>query len=283
MQARRKTCWRPANASESFLENKPRQIAANPPLRAPALERTAESGSVIWFLLIAVALLGMLTMVLTRSGSSVDNAGDYERRALKASEIMRYGQSVQTAIQQLKQSGISENDISFEHGNPATYVNPNCTENACKIFHAGGAGLTYKLPVSANDGSDWVFTAKNLVGSASNPVGTGGFNTGNDLIMVLPHVTEQMCNQINKLVGIQGIPVDNSGIDLQPFDGSFLYTADISIVDSNSVIILSTGNPGAGILDGDPSPFELDNKPAGCYSDANDANQYYFYYTLLAR
>ena len=226
--------------------------------------KAGQSGNVLIFILIAVALLAALTMVLSRSGSSVDQSGNVEQNRISGSDLMRYGKSIETAIQQMKLSGISENELSFAHG--SEYPNSNCTRSDCLLFDVGGAGLNYRTFPGANDGSDWIFTSDNNVGTTADPVGTTAARSGNDLIMLLPNVNSSLCNQINKdlSVGTTGtIPVDTTGIDTDEFDGSF-----------------ASGGP--VLLDGDPTPFELDGEPAGCFTD-NDSGTTYFYYVVLTR
>lgn len=210
----------------------------------------------------------MLTMILTRSGSTVDQSGDIEQRRIAASQILRYAKSVQTAAQGLVISGASENDISFQNPTTVTnYTNGNCLSSGCRIFDVSGAGLTYQNFPEANDGSDWIFTGANNVGSAADPVGTTAAGSGNDLIMLLPNVKSSLCLQINRElnVGTAGtMPVETSGIALTAFTGTY-----------------APGGP--QILDGDPAPLELDGKEAGCFSDASDGNKIYFYQVLLAR
>ncbi|HOO82886.1 MAG TPA: hypothetical protein PK513_10340, partial [Alphaproteobacteria bacterium] len=94
-----------------------------------------ERGNVLWFILIAVALLAALTMVLSRSGSTVDQSGDIEQQRVKASQILRTAKSIEAGIQQMRLRGVSENDMSFWHDSNGdntedgsdTYYNANCT------------------------------------------------------------------------------------------------------------------------------------------------------------
>ncbi len=207
----------------------------------------------------------MLTLILTRSGSNVDQAGDREQRGIKVSEILRYAKSVQAAIEQMKLTGISESDISFEHD--GTYANAKCLVSDCKIFGAGGTGLNYKIFPDANDGSGWIFTGANNVGTTANPVGTTANATGNDLIMILPNVKQSLCEQINDdlNIGTAGtIPYETTGIGVTPFAGTYATGAAV-------------------VLDGDPAPFEFDGKETGCYATAGTPDTYHFYFVVLKR
>ena len=64
------------------------------------MDNKNERGNVLWIILIAAALLGALTMVLSRGGSSVDQAGDLEQRRVQGSQVLRYANSVESAIQE---------------------------------------------------------------------------------------------------------------------------------------------------------------------------------------
>jgi type II secretory pathway pseudopilin PulG len=232
------------------------------------MKRVSEKGNVLWFILIGIVLLGALTLILSRSGSSVDQSADVEQLRVRASQILRYAKGLETAIEQMTTRGVSENDISFENTiTTADYTNPHCTtDTSCLLFDPAGGGMTYlPAPAGTNDGSEWIFSGAHIVGSPSGPVGTYGLQTGNDLIMLLPNVNEALCRQINRdlhITSTDPLPFDYTPIDATPFAGVY-DNAD-------------------NRLDGDPAPFELDRKNAGCfYSEPADFN--YFYYVLLAR
>lgn len=234
------------------------------------MKRTnTESGNVIWIILVAIVLLGVLTAILSRSGSSVDQSGDFEKLRVRATQIMRYTKSIESAIQQMQTRGVSESDISFENPTTTTdYTNANCSVDDCKIFSTGG-GLTYQdPPAGANDGSEWIFTAANNVGTTAGPAGTTAASTGNDIIMLMPNASTELCQQINRdlAVGTAGtIPVETTGIATTAFTGTYV-------------------GGGPTILDGDPAPFELDRQPAGCFTDAApNPDVTYFYAVILAR
>ena len=227
-----------------------------------------ERGNVLWFILIGVALIAMLTMVLSRTGSNVDQSADVEQLRITSGQILRYAKSIEAGIQQLKLRGISENDISFQNSTTATdYTNANCAGTDCRLFDSGGAGLSYREFTSANGGVDWIFTGANNVGTTAGPVGSTAARSGNDLIMLLPDTSTELCIQINRQLGVGTpgtLPTETTGIDTTEFTGTF-----------------ATGGP--SILDGDPSPFELDRETAGCFIDASDSNRVYFYQVVLTR
>lgn len=231
--------------------------------------RHPQSGNALWFILIAIVLLGALTMLLSRSGDSVTQSGDVERMRILSSQMMRYAQGLQAAIDQMTMRGVSESDISFQNSvTTVNYTNAACTVSDCKLFDAGGGGQEYRAPpAGANDGSEWIFTGANNVGTAANAIGSTAAGTGNDLVMLLPNVKSDLCVQINREIGVGTagtLPEDATGIDATPFTGTFAAALDI--------------------IDGDPAPFELDGKSAGCFTDtAPDPDVVYYYYVLLGR
>lgn len=239
------------------------------------MKKSSENGNALWFILVAIVLIGLLTVVVSRGGSNVDQSGDVEQLRIKAGRILRYAKSFETAIQNMSLQGISENEISFENNDTATdYTNSNCDTStdpnypSCLIFGASGAGLTYTAPpTGSNDGSDWIFTAANNVGTTAGPVGTTSAVFGNDLLIMLPNINVSLCTQINRDLGVtnpsSAPPVDTTGIGTTAFTGSF---------------------PGGGpvLLDGDPTPFELNRQSSGCFLDDNSST-YYFYSVILER
>ena len=163
------------------------------------MNRNTERGNVLWFILIAIALLGALTMMLSRSGSSVDQSADVEQNRIKSGQILRYAKGIESTIEQMKLRGISENLLSFQNATTTVnYTNAACTSNDCKIFDGAGGGQAYQAPPKgSNDGSEWIFTSANNVGTTAGPVVTTAAGSGNDLIMLLPKANDSMCKQIS--------------------------------------------------------------------------------------
>ena len=246
-----------------------------------------ESGNAFWIILLTIALLVALTVTITKSGENSEETGQRDRDRIQASDILRQAKSMENAIQQMRLSGIPENDISFENSFVSDYTNTNCDAGeSCRIFGSGGAGLSYKVPQdswldSIHDGEDmygeWYFFATACVPD----VGTGDITCNGDakhteLIVALPWITESLCMEINRLVGVANEPPtsdptapveppENNGSaysrTLDQFDGTFI--AD-SIIDSAS-------NAFSG-------------KSSGCFAGSTDPDSgYHFYHVLIPR
>ncbi|MEM9469440.1 MAG: hypothetical protein AAF988_04695 [Pseudomonadota bacterium] len=234
-------------------------------------ENKTQNGNALWFILIAIVLLGLLTSFLTRSGGSTNETGDYEQLTIQANEILQYVSSIENGVQSLLARGCSENELSFEANNNSGYTNPNSpTDNSCHIFEPEGAGLTYESFPKTTSYNFEFSMANNIVGigtdisswGAANPWNT---NRENELIIYLQSPDEGVCNNMNKtFFGDSAIPVDPSNLIIPPETNRFNGTgANGNQLGNNS------GWPATGCFYG----------PVGSgYDDV-----IFFYHVLLAR
>jgi len=167
--------------------------------------QTPETGNVLFYVLIAVALLAALTFAVSESGRGNIKKLSDERARLYATEIIEYGNILANAVAQTRLRGYTAEQISFENNTIAGYTNANCTDDICKIFHPSGGGVNYMSPPEdANDGSSWFIGGDTCI----DQIGTGTSNCNsltsvvNELILFLPDVDESVCVQINELLGI---------------------------------------------------------------------------------
>lgn len=207
--------------------------------------RKNESGNVLWFILIVLVLIGLLTAVLSRSGTSVDQSGDVEQQRIKINQMLRYVKGIEAAIQQMKLRGISESDLNFD---PNGADSGNCTSGTCKVFHVDGGGLTHQTPPAGIGAANWLYVATN---DALN-VGT----TEPDLILMLRNVSDGYCSQINRLLNVTQGAADST-IDFTAFTGTYTATQTINNAGGQS---------------------------SGCQIyDTGGGNENFFYYVLVAR
>ncbi len=236
----------------------------------------SQSGNALWFILIAIVILGGLTILMSRSSSTSEDAGDYERTQINVSELVRFSKSVEVAVNTLISRGCSEKDINFDTPALTGYDNTNAPDDeSCNVFSDKGAGLAYKeiQPLyldtarkSETQYGHWVFNGALSVAN----IGTDGFaNSNRELVMIAPFLTQELCMQINQTLGIENLPdvppkEDNTPMAdfLIPYVGTFGGGADI---DGN-------GNTTGGFA----------YKSAGCTTASNNSS-YYFYQVLLAR
>ncbi len=163
--------------------------------------RSSENGNMLFMILIAVMLIGLLTAVIMNSGNSETANIDKETLLLRAGEVQRYAAELERAVMLVTTTNNrSEVDVRFAHPSADADYGTVTDEPDRQVFSRDGGGASYRAPPpEINDGSAWEFYA----GTAIPGVGT----TKADLIAVLPNVTQQFCEKINSLNG-QSTPAD---------------------------------------------------------------------------
>lgn len=225
--------------------------------------RSYENGSVLWFIMIAIVLLGAITMVISRGGSTVDQSGDFEQSRVKVTQLMRYASGIEQAIEKLRSiNNCSENDISFENTEDLNYENTNSPDdNSCHIFEPEGAGLTWREFGSNNlaaTGSSIAFGGD----MAITGLGRDTANSGTDLIFYA-RISENLCDQVNREVSINASDTDIT-MTLDVYDAYFIGSY--------------VGNNQYGIAG---EAVAMEGRPTGCMIDDN--GHYIFYHVLLTR
>lgn len=192
--------------------------------RQKSLQRDRQRGNVLWFILIAIFLLGGLTVMLTRTSTQTDDTGESDKAMVRAANIIRTASFIETAYQNLIMNGCSENTISFwqdenldgvENATDTRY-NPSApTDRSCHIFDVkGGAAKSITVGDSIN------------VAQVVN-MGT----TARDLYYVVQNdydgaprgISTEVCRAINKIAGnnfnMNSLP--QADMTTGPFTGSF--------------------------------------------------------------
>jgi hypothetical protein len=237
-----------------------------------------QSGNALWFILIAIGLLGLLTVSLTRSGSSTNDTGSFEQNQIVASEILSYAKSIENAVQSLLARGCSENELSFWHDSNGDgtedasddyYNDGSPTDRSCHIFDVAGAGMTNEPPKQK-----WLRSSD----SAKTAYGRNTFATNNlpdlsanlNIMIMTPYIKENICTAVNRSININGTPEDDTGISISnnPYDGTFP-----AILSSNII-----GDSGTSTI--------LTDKKTGCVyesSGCGGSDCYSFYHVLHTR
>lgn len=241
------------------------------------LSAEARSGNVLIFILLAIFLLGALTIFLSRSGDQSNETGDQERASIFASDMLKFTGGVQSAVGGLLAQGCSENTLNFHHDrNPTEHINTNApADHSCDVFHGRGGGISYEpvqdswISTRNDETRSWHFTSSRCVYG----VGTGGDSCGNanlELRMAVTGLSLAVCNEINRRMGVAqvsgGPPSDQD--DLVPFTGE--YAA------AGGAAINTLGDSGTS------SGLPLQRQRTACLRNSN-GGQYIFYSVILAR
>lgn len=232
--------------------------------------RRSERGNVIFYIFIAIALLGALSFAVSQSNQGNVTALSNERARLLASELIDYSNAVAEAVGRLRLNGVAETELCFDAAEwPAgamfDYNHAGCNDESHHVFSTKGGGVQFKqiaseiLDQGMSYSTYWAYHAATVI----KDIGTHGTSSSNsELIMLTYGVQDSICKQINDLLGVANaydpIPTEDD-FATDPFQGSFNY--------SN--------------LWGDISPLIQGKKSACFHSGPGGSNIYYR--VLLAR
>lgn len=196
------------------------------------MERNGERGSVIFLIIIFCALFGALSYAVTQSMRAGGDFGSKEKLDLQISEILTFGNSMQTGIKAVMVNGCTDTQISFENPILSGYTNASApADRSCNVFNVNGAGISY-LPVnktmldpafSSQPGyGSWLFTAEYCINSIGTGTGGSCTSANSDMLLILRYVTKDICNQFISLANYpQSAPASIYAVPNLPFTGTY--------------------------------------------------------------
>ena len=229
----------------------------------------AERGSILFYLLISVALLGALYYAVAQMMRGGGGAPLAEKGTLTADGILQYSNTIRAAVQAMTIGGIDPAAICFDSPNwgNASYNFAACAVPANKVFDPNGGGVSWEAnSADATAASSWLFTGANGVAGTGSTCAAASCA---DLKMVLSGLTLAQCVAVNAQLGVAntgGSPPVDAGYEATPFTGTYAATA-------------------TGDLGDEAGSAALAGQPAGCFlsSGGAGAGSYSFYRVLIAR
>lgn len=233
------------------------------------MSKASQRGNVLFLILIAVALFAALSYVVTQSTRSGSGSIDKEDISLKFNQVQSHATNLRTALNRLLINGFPLETVSFEFGMGSDYANPNCTGNACQIFHpqGGGAVLALTPPEGINDGSPYYISGFSQV----DKIGMTNIAdpTTTDLILIVPNISEKNCRLINSFM--------HDDIDISPPNdttGCLVDTAAPNFYYKGTFV-------GGNTIEDTAFPTKIDNTWEKCVRCAD--GKYHYYNVLLSR
>lgn len=189
---------------------------------------SSSSGNAFIYILLAVALLGGLSFVLSKGNENNPGSelADASAKAT-AAQILSYASQAGMAVDQMVSNGTTIDNIDFKMPSNSNF---NTAPTINKLFHPDGGGLQYKpLPKSA-------YTTELL--SPANGYYVGRFNNfewtptvSQDVIFAAYGLSLAVCQQLQlKISGTTTIPGTASGVPKSYFiDTAVTGTANANL------------------------------------------------------
>lgn len=201
------------------------------------------AGSVLFLILIAVVLVAALSWAVSRGSQSSVGQISKEQAGFAAREIISYGNTLTDSVQKLKLRGCNDSEIHF--GNDiwseagGALIHPaGSGPDHCKIFAIGGGGAQAVTmePHTAHDGVSTGTGTKRghmtIYQARVEGIGSAG---SADIFLHFPFVRQDVCVEINNLLGIKnpaGQPPVGELSGFIRFNGTFNDTHSLSVPES---------------------------------------------------
>ncbi len=177
------------------------------------LKPDPQRGSVIIFLLVGVVLFGAIMMHFSRSHDSAasQKLTQSEARAV-AITIVNYNNALRQTVDKLRSNGCGLHEISID---PPPYTGPNINPNSppdrrCHVFAPEGGKLRQPRLVSAKvydlntlpaAWPGYSLNHNNMVMHIARQ-GSSGPTASHDISLVMGNIRTEVCQEINKIVGV---------------------------------------------------------------------------------
>lgn len=224
-----------------------------------------QNGNVLFYILIAVALIAALSYAVSQSSRGGGDAISDQKIELFSGGLLDYGNVLSKAVAQLRLRGCQIGEISFANDVDAAYANGAApADGSCSVFHPNGGGVNVQ-PIedeaflSGNPG--YIYNASMQIQDLGS---TCGNNTCTDLLFLARDVKLSICLQINDIMGIDnpgGIPPIETALDYTAFTGTYTSAQTIGDVTAAAAV--------AG-------------KSSGCVED-DSSGEFVFYKVLMRR
>ena len=240
-----------------------------------SLPASRESGNMLFMILIAVVLIGLLTAVIMQSSGSDSSDIDDETLVIRTSEVQRAASEFERAVLFIMDGSLSETDIRFAHpAADADYGDLSLAvtldDQKPQVFHPKGGGASYQAPPAGiNGGGAWEFYGGTAIpGAGSNRA---------DLVAVLPDVTLQFCEKINSLSGQPAVPPLDTGAGAT----DCVYSGATGRFNDSQQFSTSPNTMDETTFTQDTNASAARTALQACVKC--DSGEYHFYHVLLAR
>lgn len=164
----------------------------------------ASRGSAVIYIIIAIALFGALTLILTRSNQRSDAQNlDKETIMLQTTKVLQVAATAKSVIDQMQMSGSQPTDLDFTVSSDAAF---DTGPNMHKVFHPEGGGLTLSPDAQLFTGTGTNPDPGWYIGMFNNIEWTP--TTDPDIVFTAYDIGQDVCKELNRrITGDTTIPV----------------------------------------------------------------------------
>jgi len=156
-----------------------------------------QSGNAMIYVLLAIALLGFLTVTLSRQNDQADGQEISDEFAeLYANELMEYAAAAENVVNMMIATGTDVSELDFVIPSDAAF---NAGSHIHKVFHPSGGGLNYQtsgnqafLNITGPPTQGWYISTRSNVEWTPS--------TAQDVILTSLYIDLDVCKKINKQI-----------------------------------------------------------------------------------
>lgn len=214
-------------------------------------QRDGERGNALFLILIAVALFAALSYAVTQSGRGGGSVNK-EQALILASQATQFPAAVRTGVTRMIITGTAVTALDFAEAT---------TGADDEVFDAAGGGVIWQDPPANTQtaASDWNYLS--AVHATDGwyvwNLGTNTTTTGRDVLAVMNSVTDAVCQQINRGLGLTATPV----------------------AEDTAVDFTAPGGNGAPAAAG--SDFTFDSNPTAPFACVDNGGTNVYYHALV--
>lgn len=186
-----------------------------------------ESGNILFYILLVVFMLGMLTYYISQTSTQQSGALGQQTIDNQINQMVTYAAGLGGALQQMVVNGENPNTLytTLDAQPPSADMNYSTPPNNLKLFHPMGGGITYEsqsapnLPVATNYSINAASIINGLGCTAAS--GVGCVPTAGHIIFTATMTASNYCAEVNKkLNGSNTVPTMNATAFSKLFGGT---------------------------------------------------------------
>jgi hypothetical protein len=196
-----------------------------------SMRKTQQRGIAIAPILFIVAILAVLASAIAAGSGSFSGDTSAVKAKAQASAILEQANLLTVAVQRVIGHGCTDTQISFENPMVSGYTNPNApSDKSCHVFDVNGGGISF-LPIKASElevGNDGFFEfqgANVVTGLGCNDVSAAC----DELAGFLPIDSLKTCQEINKMVGMDGYLGEDVYVPSEKFRGAYFSSPNTMV------------------------------------------------------